>query len=113
MLNEHAQESLDGPQNHPMHHYRAMAVAVNPDVGQIKAFGKSEITLDGGALPPAIQSILQFDIDLRAVEGAFSLRRSGKGFPCPSRALIRAFVARSQSSSVPMDFSGRVLISMS
>lgn len=72
MFDEHSQEALHGPKNHPMHHDRSMALAVDPHVGQIKTFGEREIALNGGALPPAIQRIPELHIDFGAIERPFS-----------------------------------------
>ena len=45
----------------------------------VKALRQVEVQLDGGALPPAPDRILDLDVDLGAVERAAALVHLGKG----------------------------------
>ena len=75
MFDQHPHEAFQGAQDHPVQHHRPVALAVRADVSQIEALRQGKITLDGGALPAAIQGILQLDVDFGPVEGP-SPRRS-------------------------------------
>jgi len=95
-----------------MQHDGSVPLSIAPDVGQIEPFRHGEVHLDRRALPSPIEGILQFDIDLRTIEGALSfidLKREVFVLQGVQKGLGRPL----QSSSEPIDFSGRVLSSIS
>ena len=68
-----------------------------------------EVELHGAALPGASERIFQMEVDLRAVEGAVALVDHRKADLSLSRAAFKsALAAAAQSSSEPMQSSGRV-----
>ena len=69
MLDQNAHEPFDGPQNHPVQHDRPVLLAVLADIVQVEPLRKREIALNRRALPFPFQRVLQFEIDLRSVEG--------------------------------------------
>ena len=72
MLDEDPDEALQGAQDHPVQHHRPVAAAVGPDVGEVEALRQGEIALDGGALPAPVDGVLELDVDLGPVKGAFA-----------------------------------------
>ena len=79
---------------------------IGGDVVELEAFRQGEIQLDGGALPHPADGVLDLEIDFGAVEGAAALINLVVALR--SRASIRPLVARSQTASSPIDFSGQV-----
>ena len=73
VLDEDPDEALQGTQDHPVQHHRAVLAAVGPHVGEVETLRQGEIALDGGALPAAVHGVLELDVDLGAVKGAFAL----------------------------------------
>ena len=73
MLDQNAQEALDGAEAHAMQHDRALLGAIGIDVFQIEVLRHLEIELARATLPGASERILQVEVDLRAVEGTIAL----------------------------------------
>ena len=71
VLDQDSHEALQGAQDHPVQHHRAVAFPVRADVGEIEALRQGEIALDGGALPAPLQGVLELDVDFGPVEGPF------------------------------------------
>ena len=70
MFDQHAKETLQAAHQGAVHHVRAVLLAVFADIGQVKPFGQVEVKLNGRELPLAPNGILDFQVDLRAVESA-------------------------------------------
>ena len=108
VLDEDADEALDGAEAHAVQHDGALLGAVGVNVLEVEVQRHLEVELDGAALPGAAERVLQVEVDLGAVEGAIALvdRRS----PCGAarERSCRPSSARAQSSSEPMESSGRV-----
>lgn len=73
VLNQNADEALDGSKAHAMQHDGALLGAVGIHVLQVKVERHLEVELDGTALPGTTERILQVEVDLGAVEGAVAL----------------------------------------
>src|SRR6266436_4150074 len=73
MLDQDAEEALDGTEQSAVDHERLMLGAIVGDVLQAEASGQIEIELHGGELPGAADGVNELDIDLGAVEGGFAL----------------------------------------
>ncbi len=70
LLDEHADEALEGAKAGAVNHDWALLGAVGVGVLELKALGQLEVELDGAALPGTAQAVLQVEVDLGAVEGA-------------------------------------------
>ena len=68
LLRDDADEALNGAEHHAMDHDGTMLLTVRADIGQIKALGQLHVQLNGAALPGTSQTILEMEVDLRAVE---------------------------------------------
>src|SRR6266702_1462155 len=73
MLDQDAEEALDGTEQGAVDHERLMLGAVFGDVLQAEARRQIEIELHGGELPGAADGVNELDVDLGAVEGGFAL----------------------------------------
>src|SRR6266851_3985405 len=73
MLDQDAEEALDGTEQGAVYHERLMLGAIVGDVLQAEASGEIEIELHGGELPGAADGVNELDVDLGAVEGRFAL----------------------------------------
>src|SRR6266487_4903643 len=73
MLDQDAEEALDGTEQSAVDHERLMLGAIVGDVLQAAASGQTEIELHGGELPGAADGVNELDVDLGAVEGGFAL----------------------------------------
>src|ERR1700687_2003809 len=71
MLDQDAEEALDGSEQGAMDHQGLMAGAVFADIFKGKTRGKIEIELNGGELPGTADGVDELDVDLGAVEGGF------------------------------------------
>ena len=79
-----------------------------PMYSQLKTLRQLEVQLDGTTLPGTSDRILQMEVDLRSVECTVALVYHIRQFQAhPARRAVPS-VAISQSSSLPMEFSGRV-----
>ncbi len=76
VLDKHAEEALDRPEERAVHHHGLMALAVFADVLELEARGKVEVELNGRELPEAAENVDELEVDFGAVEGAFA----GNGF---------------------------------
>ena len=85
MLDERAEEALDGAVESAVHHERLVALAVFADVLELEALGQGEVELHGGELPEAADGVDQLDVDFRAVKRGFA----GDGFVLDVAALER------------------------
>src|SRR5713226_7814656 len=72
MLDQDAEEALDGAEQRAVHHEWLMLGAVFADILQAEARGEIEIELHGGELPRASDGVDELDVDFRAVERAFA-----------------------------------------
>ena len=73
MLDEDAEEALDGAEDGAVQHPGGLLGVVLGAVGQPEAHGHVEVDLHRGALPSAPDGVLHLDVDLRAVEGTVAL----------------------------------------
>ena len=76
VLDEDAEESLDGAKEGAVDHDGLVSLAVFADVFEFEAGWEGEIELDCRELPEAAEDVDQLDVDLGAVEGGFA----GDGF---------------------------------
>ena len=107
VLDEDADEALDGTEAHAVQHDGALLGTVGVDVLEVEVLRHLEVELHGAALPGAAEGVLQVEVDLGAVE-APSPSLTTYSMPRRSSAVLRPASARSQSSSEPMESSGRV-----
>src|SRR5467141_176084 len=75
VLDENAEEALDGTEQRAVDHERLVAGAIFGNVFKAEASGKIEIELDGGELPGTADGVDELDVDFRAVKSAFALNR--------------------------------------
>ncbi|MPM33813.1 hypothetical protein SDC9_80394 [bioreactor metagenome] len=68
MLQQHAEEPLDRPEQCPVDHHRLLAGAVGSGGLEVEQARLEEVQLDGRHLPGAPDRVLGLDRDLRAVE---------------------------------------------
>ncbi len=81
MLDEDAEEALDGAEEGAVDHDGLMQFAVFAFVGEIETGGEVEVELDGGELPEAAEDVDELDVDFGAVEGGFAGNGAvGNGF---------------------------------
>jgi len=73
VLDEDAEEALDGAEERAVDHVGLVLLAVRPHVGEVEALGQVEVELDGSELPGAPEGVLDLHVDLRAVERAAAL----------------------------------------
>ena len=73
MLEEHAEEALDGAEQGPVQHDRAVPGVVGADVLEVEALRVVEVALDRRQLPRPADGVAHVDVDLRAVEGGVTL----------------------------------------
>ena len=72
VLDEDAEEALDGAEQRAVDHDGLVALAVFADVLELEALGQVEVELNGGELPQAAQHVDELDVDLGTVEGGFA-----------------------------------------
>eukprot|EP00968_Pinguiococcus_pyrenoidosus_P015053 scaffold1384_cov256-Pinguiococcus_pyrenoidosus.AAC.6 len=72
-FDEHAEEALNGAEDGPVDHDRALPLGFGGDVLHVEALGEVEVALDGRALPRAADGILNLDVNLGAVEGTATI----------------------------------------
>src|SRR5260370_916740 len=72
VLDQDAEEALDGAEQGAVDHERLMLGAVVGDVLQAEARGEVEVELHGGELPGTADGVDELHIDFRAVEGRFA-----------------------------------------
>src|SRR5712692_4040235 len=72
VLNQNAEETLDGAEQRAVHHERLMLGAVFADILQGEARGEIEVELHGGELPRASDGVDELDVDFRAVASGFA-----------------------------------------
>src|ERR1022692_1663251 len=77
MLDQDAEEALDGAVQGAVHHQRLVGLAVFGDVLQAEATGQGEIELHGGKLPLAADGVHQLDVDLLPLESGLVGDRLG------------------------------------
>ncbi|MCY1292966.1 hypothetical protein D9M70_422090 [compost metagenome] len=68
MLDQHADEALEGTENRAVQHDRALTVVIFGDIAGIQALWQVRIVLQGAALPVTTEAVLQGELDLRAIE---------------------------------------------
>ena len=108
VLDQAADEALHRAEQRAVDHHRAVALAVLADVVDVEALGQVEVDLDRRTRPLAAEGVDPLDVDLRAVERAAALVDL-VGEPARVQRLPQSrSVARSQVSSSPIAFSGRV-----
>lgn len=73
MLNEDADEALQGAEGGPVEHHGAVLLPVFAHVGQPEALGQVVVHLDGAELPLPPQGVLHHEVQLGAVEGGVPL----------------------------------------
>ena len=73
VLDEDAEEALEGAEQGPVDHVGPVLLAVLADVGHVEALGHVEIELDGRALPEPADGVLDLDVDLGTVEDGLAL----------------------------------------
>src|SRR5687767_12576659 len=73
MLDQHAEEALHRPEKGAVDHEGPVRAAVAAHIRDIELLRQVEVELDGGALPVSPDSVLDFQIDLGAIEGATTL----------------------------------------
>ncbi|MBA7565786.1 hypothetical protein ES708_07471 [subsurface metagenome] len=69
MLDQDTEKPLQRSEQRPMHHVGPVQTAVISGIGHIETLGQIEVKLDRGHLPLPSQGILDFQVDLRSVEG--------------------------------------------
>ena len=73
MLDEDAEEPLDGAQQRPVHHDRLVLVVVGADVAQPEPLREVEVELHRRQLPGAPDGVDDLDVDLGTVERGLAL----------------------------------------
>ena len=73
VLNQNADEALDGAKTYAVQHDGALLGAVGVHVLQVKVERHLEVELHGTALPGTAERVLQMEVNLGAVEGAVTL----------------------------------------
>ena len=73
VLDEHADEALEGAHQRAVDHHRAVLGVVGARVGEVEALGHHVVELDGAELPRAADRVGHVQVDLRPVEGAVAL----------------------------------------
>src|ERR1035437_5950382 len=91
VLDQDAEEALDGAVQGAVHHQRLVGLAILGDVLQAEPAGQGEIELHGGKLPLAADGVHQLDVDLGTVEGGFIGDRFGGDLQLIAGALQGAF----------------------
>ena len=71
VLDQDAEEALDGAIQRAVHHQRLVRLAVFADILQPEAARQREIELHGGELPRAADGVHQLHVDLGPVERGF------------------------------------------
>src|SRR3982074_2711000 len=71
MLDQHADETLDGAENRALDHHRALLGSGARGVRKLEALGQIVIELNRRNLPSALQSVGHVDLNLGTVERAF------------------------------------------
>jgi len=72
VLDQDADEALEGTQDGSVQHHRPPALSVGGGVSRVEAFGQHEIHLQGAALPAPPDGVGQHELELRAVEGTLA-----------------------------------------
>ena len=72
MLDEHADEALEGAENGAVEHDRPAPLAALVHIGGVQPFRQHEIHLESAALPVSPDGVAQHEFELGAVEGAFA-----------------------------------------
>ncbi len=101
VLDQHAEEPLDGTEQRAMHHHRLMPSAVLAHVFKLETRRQIEVELHGRKLPQAAQHVDELDIDLRPVERRFARNRLVREFPSAPAHAAGEPTARFQFSSEP------------
>ena len=70
VLDEHADEPLERPEDRTVQHHRTLTAVVLRHVAGIETLGQIRIVLQRTALPVATQAIAQSELDLRPIEGS-------------------------------------------
>src|ERR1017187_4142087 len=91
VLDQDAEEALDGAVQRAVHHQRLVGLAVFGDVLQAEPAGQGEIELKGGKQPLSAESVHQLDVDRGPVEGGFVGDRFGGDLELIAGALQGAF----------------------
>src|ERR1035437_10225759 len=91
VLDQDAEEALDGAVQGAVHHQRLVGLAILGDVLQAESAGQGEVELHGGKLPLAADGVHQLDVDLGPVEGGFIGDRFGGDLQLVAGALQGAF----------------------
>src|SRR5919199_2204125 len=73
VLDEYSEKALHATQQGAVHHVRAVGPTVLADVLHVEAYRHVEVELDGGELPLASECVVDFEVDLGAVEGSTTL----------------------------------------
>src|SRR6185312_14063517 len=73
MLEQNCNKTLHGTKWRTVDHYRALAGIIAVYILQLKSFRKIIIDLDSTQLPAAAERITHHKVELRAVEGCFSV----------------------------------------
>src|ERR1017187_5162155 len=87
VLDQDAEEALDGAVQSAMHHQRLVGLTIFGDVLEAEAAGQGEIEMHGGKLPLAADGVHQLDIDLGPVESGFVGNRLGGDLQLIARPL--------------------------
>ncbi len=72
VLDEHADEPLERPEDRTVQHHRTLTAVVLRHVAGIETLGQIRIVLQRTALPVATQAIAQSELDLRPIEGSLA-----------------------------------------
>ncbi len=72
VLNEDAEEALDGAEEGAVDHDGLVAFAVFADEFEIESGGEVEVELDGRELPETAEDVDELEVDFGAIEGGFA-----------------------------------------
>ena len=68
MLDEDAEESLNGTKYGSVDHDGAVASAIGSDIGEVETLGHGEVGLDCSALPGAVEAVADMEVDFWSVK---------------------------------------------
>jgi hypothetical protein len=73
VLDQEADEALEGAEDGAVEHDGAVLGAVLADIGRVEPLGQHVVELEGAGLPGAADRVGEVEFELRAVEGALAL----------------------------------------